>query len=144
MTVHSFPRIVGRSAILAASVFGLALTVQSAHAQAAYDNDNGVYQSGSDEVVIRAPRYHREYSTIGAPIEDVAISQVVPYDDLDLRTDWGASELRARVHQAAYQACDRMDVEYPVGAADSPPCVRTTFRDGMRQARDAIGAARGW
>ena len=143
MTVHRFPRVVGRSAILAASVFGLALTVQSAHAQAAYD-DTRVYQSGSDDVVVRAPRYHREYSTIGAPIEDVAISQVVPYGDLDLRTDWGASELRARVHQAAYQACDKMDVAYPVGAPDNPPCVRAAFRDGMRQARDAIGDARGW
>jgi UrcA family protein len=144
MTVHRFPRVVGRSVILAASVFGLALTVQSAHAQAAYDDDAGVYQNGSDEVVVRAPRYHREYSTIGAPIEDVAISRVVPYDDLDLSTDWGANELRARVYRAAYLACDKMDVEYPVGTADSPPCVRTTFRNGMRQARDAIGAARGW
>jgi UrcA family protein len=132
-----------RSAIMAASVVGLALAAPSAHAQAAYD-DGASYQNGPDEVIIQAPRYHQRYSQIGAPIEDVAISRVVPYDDLDLRTGWGARELRARVFQAAYSACDEMDVVYPISTADSPSCYRTAIRSGMRQARDAIGAARGW
>jgi UrcA family protein len=136
---------------MAASLVGLALAAPSAHAQAAYDDgasyaydDGASYQNGPDEVIIQAPRYHQRYSQIGAPIEDVAISRIVPYDDLDLRTDWGARELRARVFQAAYSACDEMDVAYPVSTADSPSCYRTAIHSGMRHARDAIGAARGW
>jgi UrcA family protein len=141
MTSKAFPYLSRCLASVAAGALSLAMIVPVAHAQA---YDNGAYYQSGDEVIVQAPHHAREYSPIGAPIEDVSISRVVRYDDLDLRTHWGADELRSRVNQAASSACDEMDTMHPVATSDSPPCYSTAVRDGMEQARDAIDQARDW
>ena len=133
--------VIGRClASVAAGALSLAIFVPAVHAQAYGESD---YDNG-DEVVVQAPRHYRETSPIGAPIEDVSISRVVRYDDLDLRTHWGASELRNRVNAAASSACEEMDTMHPIATSDSPPCYSTAVRDGMNQANYAIDRARGW
>jgi UrcA family protein len=134
--------LIGRClASVAAGALSLAIFVPSVHAQS-YDEDG--YYSNGDEVVVQAPRHYRETSPIGAPIENVSISRVVRYDDLDLRSHWGAEELRSRVNAAASSACDEMDTMHPIATSDSPPCYSTAARDGMDQANEAIERARDW
>jgi UrcA family protein len=103
------------------------------------------YQNGPpEEVVVTAPPYrpYEERSAIGAPIFNVSLSGEVRYDDLDLRTSWGARELRARVRFAAQDLCRRMDQRYPISAVDSPDCYRTAYGRAMYHAEAAIDRAR--
>jgi len=107
------------------------------------------YASGAPEVItVYGPHRSHERSTIGAPIEDVAISHPVRYDDLDLRTEWGASTLKHRILYAADRLCRQLDQVYPSSAypptSDSPPCRRTAVDDAMSQADAAIAAARSY
>jgi UrcA family protein len=129
--------------LLAAGALSFAIAAPSARAQSRYDGVT-YYRDGSDDVIIEAPRHFHERSRIGAPIEDVALSRVVRYNDLDLRTDWGAHELKARVTRTAASACDELDVRYPFSTPDSPPCYATAVHFGIRDADYAIAHARGW
>jgi UrcA family protein len=135
-----------RKLALAAGATGLLYSMSPAFAQP----DDGYYRSAynrdvpNEEVVIAVPRHHAQRSAIGAPIVDVALSQRVSFQDLDLRTDWGARELRKRIRFAASSMCRQLDVDYPVTADDSPPCYRTALGDAMYQADIAINNARGY
>jgi UrcA family protein len=103
------------------------------------------YQGGpTEEVVVTAPRYRprEEHSAIGAPIVNVSLSGEVRYDDLDLRTSWGARELRARIRFAAQDLCKRIDLRYPIAADGSPPCYRLAYDRAMDQADAVIDRAR--
>jgi len=95
-------------------------------------------------VIVTAPPYHgpARDSATGAPIRDVALSQGVRFDDIDLRTRDGARELQARVRATARDLCRRLDVAYPISADGSPPCYRTAVEDGLAQADEAIEQAR--
>lgn len=143
MIKHSLSRF--GLAIAAVGALGVTAAAPTVQAQA-YD-DGAYYQNGSDdELIIRAP-YHQRYSSIGAPIERVAISRRVFYRDLDLRTAWGARELRARIYDAAYSACNQMDTFYPISASNEPnpdvdSCTHAAVRDAMPQAYSAINYAR--
>jgi UrcA family protein len=119
-----------RVALFAVAAAGLALSAPLAPAQAQpYDG-----YGGGGEVTITAPSPTGERAPdTGAPIEWVATSRVVHYDDLDLNTRWGDHELRARLWQAATAACDDLDVMYPVSAPDNPPCVRAAYRHALYQ-----------
>lgn len=100
---------------------------------------------GGEEVIIQAPRYHGPArSAIGAPIEDVSLSRPVRFDDLDLRTSWGAHALHNRISYTARTLCRRLDFEYPISTSDSPDCYRTAMAYAMEQADDAIARARGY
>jgi len=129
--------------LLAASAAGLALAASSALAQ---DNDrygDGSYRNApQEEVEVIAPPYHARSSVTGAPIVNTALSQAVRYDDLDLRTDWGARALRDRIRATARDLCGRLDRLYPISTDDSPPCYRTALENAMYQADVAIGDAR--
>jgi UrcA family protein len=129
----------------AAAVCALAASAAPAQEYGGYDHGPVYYGSPSEEVIIEAPRYHQpERSTIGAPIEDVAMSRTIRFDDLDLQTAWGAHALRERIRYTARRLCNRMDFAYPISTSDSPPCYRTAFEDGMAQADAAIAEARGY
>lgn len=125
----------------AAVLFALAASCASAQD---YDRTGQpVSYGGSEDVIVIAPPWHAPRSSVtGAPIEDVAMSQSVRFDDLDLRTADGARELRDRVRSTARDLCRRLDVAYPVSASDSPPCYRTAMEDGLAQANAAIDDAR--
>jgi UrcA family protein len=95
-----------------------------------------------EEITIYGPRRHQERGDLGAPIQDVAYSRAVRFDDLDLRTDWGARELRNRIEYTARAMCQRLDAMYPIKADNSPPCYRTAVDQAMYQADAAISQAR--
>jgi len=98
----------------------------------------------NEQVIITAPPYHGRSSTTGAPIRDVAMQREVRFDDLDLRSNWGARALKQRIKYQARALCQRLDNMYPVSASDSPPCYETALRDAMGQADEAIAQARGY
>jgi len=135
------------AALLATSVMVLGLSAAASRAQDGGPPDAAPveYQNGpNEEVVITAPRYHVRRSAIGAPIEDVAMSREVRFDDLDLRTHRGARILKARIRETARALCDRMDVRYPIATEDSPPCYETAVKTALYEADDAIADARGY
>ncbi len=128
-----------------ASAVGLALAATPALAQS-YGYDDAPQQTmygPSDNVEVIAPRPRPEQrSEIGAPIVNVALSQPVRYDDLDLRSRRGAHELRERVRATARKLCNRLDFEYPVTVSGTPPCYRTTAQQALYRADLAIRDAR--
>jgi UrcA family protein len=148
--------------LLTASALGLALTASSANAQQydPYGNpapnygpppnyappppDYAPASGPPEEITVYGPRRHQERGDLGAPIQDVALSQPVRFDDLDLRTNWGARELRQRIEYTARVMCQRLDTMYPIKADDSPPCYRAAVDQAMYQADAAIAQARGY
>jgi len=93
----------GKAALLAGTFAAASLAAFPAAAQdyGRYNDAPGAYSS-TEEVIIQAPRYRGpQRSTIGAPIEDVALSAPVRFDDLDLTTDWGVRKLHTRIFVAA-------------------------------------------
>jgi len=134
-----------RSTLAAATALVLALTASAVCAQpyGAYGGSPDDVQAGTSEhVEIYGRRPPPERSAIGAPIEEVSLSRAVPYDDLDLRTDWGVRELHERIRATAHRLCRRLDFLYPISTSDSPPCYRTAVEDAMYQADRAIWRAR--
>src|SRR5690348_15117927 len=90
------PHISPKIALLAGAVaaFGFAASAPAQEYTYSYRTAPGYYGPPPEEVIIEAPRYHApQRSTIGAPIEDVAMSRTIRFDDLDLRTPWGARAL---------------------------------------------------
>jgi UrcA family protein len=129
----------------AAAVCAFAATAAPAQEYGSYDQGPGYYGPPPEEVIIQAPRYRPpQRSTIGAPIENVAMSRAIRFDDLDLRTSWGAHALRERIRYTARTLCNRLDFVHPISTSDSPPCYRTALEDGMAQADAAIAEARGY
>lgn len=105
------------------------------------------YGPADESIVVQAPRSHHympRRSTIGAPIDDVAISAPVRYDDLDLTTDRGVHRLHTRIFIAARHLCQRLDNRYPITVSDgSPSCYRQAVDDAMAQADNAVDRAEG-
>lgn len=111
--------------------------------------DGSVYVSPAREnVYVRAPRHPRERGFAGEPVEDLSISRAVRYDDLDLRTAWGAHALEERVLYTASRLCRQLNQFYPttlyLPTADSKPCYGTAAEEAMDQADAAIARARGY
>jgi UrcA family protein len=80
-------------------------------------------------------------STIGAPIERVTLTRGVSYADLDLRTYAGAMELKRRVHEAAREACTKLDDLYPFEEREAPACISEAVAAASRQVDSAIARA---
>jgi UrcA family protein len=99
------------------------------------------YTGPTETVIVRAPQYGPQRSEIGAPIENVSLSREVRFDDLDLRTSWGAQALRDRVRRTALDLCQQIENRY-VTMDDGPPCYRTAYEDAMAQAEEAIRSTR--
>ncbi len=129
-----------RSLLCGTAALGL-LAVTPGFAQDRYEDVD--YHAGPIErIEVTAPPYRHERSSIGAPIQDVAMSREVRFDDLDLATRDGAWELRSRVRETARDLCNRLSVRYPVATEDSPPCYRTAVASAMDQVNDVIAQAR--
>jgi UrcA family protein len=112
----------------------LALTLASS-ASAQY------YAGPTEDVIVRAPHYGPQRSDIGAPIENVSLSREIRFDDLDLRTVWGARALRSRIRETALNLCRQLDTQY-VTLDDNRSCYRATYEDAMMQVDDAIRSTR--
>jgi UrcA family protein len=96
---------------------------------------------------IEAGKVHQ--STVGTaydgiPVEELRVDRAVSYADLDLSTTSGAAELMRRVSLAAEDACRQVDAADRVDLSDTDDtsCVSTAKDGGMKQAIDAIAAAR--
>src|SRR5215469_5959528 len=109
-------RILRGTVISAVAALGLGFTI--AQAQPYYDQyPDDTYAPAPDSyaydyapgVTVRAHPYRQERSAIGAPIETLQVSRVVPVDDLDLNTGYGQHIMRERVRRAAADACNRLD-----------------------------------
>lgn len=125
----------------------LALGIASPVSAQPYDQGPGYERANRiDEIEVIGRRPTHQRSAIGAPIENLSLTREVRYDDLDLRTHWGAHELRERIVYAANEACRALDRRYPEmnypKTEDSPPCVRTAIDRAMDQADAAISDAR--
>ena len=128
---------------LLAGALGVSLIPLPSAAQTYDDGYNGPPR-GREEVIIQAPRYHGpSRSTIGAPIQTEGMSEPVRYDDLDLRTDWGARALHERIRYTAQRLCRELDRRYPVTVSGGPDCYHMAVADAMDQADAAIDRARG-
>ena len=99
------------------------------------------YAGPTEDVIVRAPHYGPQRSEIGAPIQNVSFSREVRFDDLDLRTVWGARVLRSRLRQTALNLCRQLDNQY-VTLDDNRSCYRAAYEDAMMQADDAIRSTR--
>jgi len=99
------------------------------------------YASPTEQVIVRAPHYGPQRSDIGAPIESVSMSREVRFDDLDLRTVWGARVLRSRLRETALNLCRQLDNQY-ITLDSNRSCYRDAYEDAMMQADDAIRATR--
>ncbi|HEY4115133.1 MAG TPA: UrcA family protein [Rhizomicrobium sp.] len=141
MKPRSFSLHARRAVAAAGAAACIAFAAAPALAQPAGYGDRAYYEPGTgEEVQVIAPRRPVDRTTVGAPIEDVALSRPVRTDDLDLRTLWGVRTLRARISNTAHVLCREMDTMY-VPLSTNPPCYRTAVRAAWRQARVAIDDA---
>jgi len=132
-----------RGALLAAGGFVLLLATPAALAQdyGRYGDQPGYYGNSRETVEVIAPRY--PYRTPrGGAIEQVSLSREVRAYDLDLRTPWGADELRSRVRFAAKNLCERIDRNYAT-VDDGRSCYYEAVDRAMEQVDAAIAEARG-
>ena len=100
------------------------------------------YRSGpSEEVIVNQPRLGR--STIGAPIQQVTLSELVRYDDLNLGSVPGIVALRHRVRDTASRLCHRLAFENPIGTPDAWRCRQEAIADATPRVDAVIHNYRG-
>jgi UrcA family protein len=134
-----------RIALLAGAI-GLTFTATALAQEYDRYGNRVVYQDNSapDEITVYAPRHHQERSAIGAPIEEVSLSQPVRYDDLDLTNDRGIHRFHERIAATAREICRRLETRYPVDIADGQPsCYRSAMESAEPLAMAAIDRANG-
>ena len=135
--------------LVCAAAFGFVVAAAPAFAQDSYAP---AYSYGSygppEEVYVYPPRSAPERGFSGANVGTVSISRPIRYDDLDLRTDWGAAALRHRIFVASERMCRKLNQLYPTTVyplqTDSYDCQREATADAMEQADDAIARARSY
>jgi UrcA family protein len=134
------------SALAAASAIGLGLAISSSDASAqGYAPPPAPYATvPAESVIIVAPRYRNDHNYLNVPPENVSLSQVVRYDDLDLRSRSGVRELRRRVRIVADQVCGQLIDEYPVGVDSDATCYRNAVAEARPRVDAAIQTARGY
>ena len=106
------------------------------------DRDVASQTSSTEKIEVYAPHFRVDRSSVNGPVNKIALSRAVRYDDLDLRTARGARELRLRVHDMARDICSQLEEAYPVPEAPGTSCYRTAVKDAMWRADDAIRDAR--
>lgn len=132
---------------LIATVGALALLATPALAQSVKEKapyDAAYYD---DEIVVVAPGVHRETTgrtASGARIETLTAQRVVTAADLDLRTEYGADELRRRVRETAVDACAELDrASSGVSLTSDRECIRDAQSEALAEADALIAYRRG-
>ena len=98
---------------------------------------SGAAAAGPEALIVTAhPSLGR--SSIGAPIQDVEMSQAVRADDLNLHTASGILVLRQRVKDTARNLCDELGFRYPVGTPDKYTCYKATVSNAQPRVYTAI------
>jgi len=106
--------------------------------------------SQPEQVTVTAPREITRTrvgrSRIGAPIEDIAISEPVAFNDLDLRRPADVDQLNQRVRDAAADGCDEIDRLYPLTRSSDTrrDCIRRAIRSADAQINAAVAQAKGY
>lgn len=75
------------------------------------------------------------------PVDQVVLTHLVSYADLDLTTLSDESELRRRVAETARFACEQLERLYPRQSESIARCTRQTVEDTSPQIDAAIDAA---
>jgi UrcA family protein len=127
--------------LLTAAAFGALLFGSSAGAQDYY-SDTAYNDRNTETVIVTAPREYIPRGHLGGEIVNASASKEVRFDDLDLRSAWGARELENRVKFSARALCDQLDVRYPIAVGDHQHCYRNAVADALAQADQAIAEAR--
>lgn len=126
------------------AVFGLALAHEPAAAQ------QTTRKTPMATITVTAAPYRNipEISRMtvqGHKFLVISASIPVPYSDLNLAQETGATELGRRIRVAARMACQQLDLKYPphiyavIGTDD---CQRNAADSGMAEANVVIAAAR--
>ena len=121
-----------RSTALAAVIAVAAVWV--APAALAQDNSTAKLTLHHEEVIVTAPRTYREVGEHGGQVREVRATGKVAFDDLDLSTPWGRTELKARIRVMASNLCGALERQYPVGVAGGPSCYEQAVANGMHLA----------
>ncbi len=79
--------------------------------------------------------------TTGAPQERITLTWSVPFTDLDLSSQSGATELDKRINARALAVCKELDKLFPLSPAGGTECVKEAVNAAMPQAKKAIAAA---
>lgn len=100
--------------------------------------------AGEDEgVTVRASKLQETLvgkSALGAPIYSISATRVLDCSDLDLSTDDGLAVLRARVRDAAADACDEIGRSHPNAQPGEYQCVKLATNRTMREVGELIAA----
>ena len=112
-----------------------------------YGPPPAAYAQPPEDVIVTAPRlpFREEGSgprLVNLPPEKVSLSMRVRYDDLDLVSWRGASELRWRVSEAAHQVCGELRDAYPLRQLPGTRCYRDALENRLIRANEAISTAR--
>ena len=78
---------------------------------------------------------------VEAPVDQVTLTHLVSYEDLDLTTQFGDTELRRRVAETARFACEQLERLYPRQSESLAHCTRQAVDDASSQIDAAIDAA---
>lgn len=118
----------------------------SASAARAQDYDR--YEAAGDTtetVRVIAPHPLRvERQPLNGPVEKISLSRTVRYDDLDLRTRFGARELRIRVREAAAEVCSQLADIDRLPEQPGTSCYQSARQDALLRADAAIRDARSY
>ena len=99
------------------------------------------------EIPVTAPELvHRKQVGVdrnGQPIMVVSLTQNVSDADLDLTKPSDQTELRARIHSTAEQACKALEAKYPLNKIQSQPpgCIGTATQEAIAIADQLVAAA---
>jgi UrcA family protein len=124
----------GAAALAAGIAMSFAAAPASAQTHASDDTASGV----AGVTVYAGPRYQRQPTT-GAWVEPDTVSLVVPIDDLDLSTRWGARQAVRRIEAAAREACDEVQTRYPQDVESEHGCYGPAVRNAIAQAQEIAG-----
>lgn len=78
---------------------------------------------------------------VEAPVDEVTLTHLVSYEDLDLTTQAGVQELRRRVAETARFACEQLERLYPRHAESIARCANEAIDLTDTQIDAAIDAA---
>lgn len=74
---------------------------------------------------------------VGATLNEMTLSYRIRYDDLDLHTGAGRSELERRVGDAALAACKEIGRVYPLAEPNDAECARLSRARAMEEVKKA-------
>jgi UrcA family protein len=122
--------------------FPLAIALAMASAAAVAQQNDQTSQLNIEAGNVHQSRVGTSYD--GIPIEELRVDRAVSYADLDLTTPSGSAELMKRVNAAAEDACRQVDTADRVELSDTDDtsCLSAAKDGGLKQANDAIAAAR--